>query len=84
MVLSLNSSAIYLGTATGSALGGLMLRFTPLTTLGWIGSGWELIALVVLFWSVWLMNRAMRRSAQPECVHEPCDEARIAEGSRIA
>ncbi|GHO87010.1 hypothetical protein [Dictyobacter formicarum] len=61
-----------------------MVRFTPLTTLGWIGSGWELIALIVLFWSVWLINRAVRRGDQPECVFEKCDEARIVEGSGIA
>ena len=85
VVLSLNSSAIYLGSAGGSALGGLMLRFTPLPSLGWIGSGWELAALVVLFWSVWLINRAAKeRSDQMECAIEKCDEARIVEGSGIA
>jgi len=42
------SSIFFPGAAGGSALGSLMLRFTALTTLAWIGSGWELIALVVL------------------------------------
>lgn len=87
MVISLNSSAIYLGSAGGSALGGLMLGFTPLTTLGWIGSGWELIALVVLLWSVWLIHRAVRQHDQPEHATEKVDEAQIVacvKGSDIA
>ena len=48
------------------------------------GTGWEWIALVVLFWSVWLINRAVRQSAQPEYAIEKGEEARIMEGSDIA
>ena len=84
VVISLNSSAIYLGSAGGAALGGLTLRFMPLTTLGWIGSGWELIALVVLLWSVWLINRAAQRSDQQKCTVEKCHKPQIVEGSSVA
>ena len=82
VVLSLNSSAIYPGSAAGAGLGGLMLRFAPLTMLGWIGSGWELIALVVLFWSVWLINRVVQRSGRQEYEDERCAVGQIVEAQR--
>jgi predicted MFS family arabinose efflux permease len=48
IVLSLNSSAIYLGIGLGSLLGGLALRFAPLPALGFIGGAFQLAALALL------------------------------------
>jgi predicted MFS family arabinose efflux permease len=48
LVLSLNSSAIYLGVTLGSALGALTLRVTSVTHLGWVAGGCEAIALSIL------------------------------------
>jgi len=65
-ILSLSVSALYIGTASGSALGGLVLRFAPVTSLGWVGCGGYVIALAVLFWSVRLASKAAQRPAQEQ------------------
>ncbi len=44
--LSLNSSAIYLGSATGAALGGLVIAGGAVERLGWVAAGLSLLALV--------------------------------------
>ncbi len=48
IALSLNASAMYVGFASGSALGGLVLSTTSFTNLGWIGACGELAALAVI------------------------------------
>ncbi|MET0219156.1 MAG: MFS transporter [Tardiphaga sp.] len=53
--LSLNSSAMYVGFAAGSALGGLVLTTTGFTDLGWVGACCEAAALAVI-----VMARLMR------------------------
>lgn len=68
VLLSLNGSAIYLGIGIGAAFGGLMLNYVPLSSLGWIGSLWEVLALVMLVWSVQLVNRKKTQSAPSEQV----------------
>lgn len=65
-ILSLSVSALYFGTASGAALGGLVLHFAPVTLLGPVGSGGYVVALAVLFWSVRLTSKATRRTT-----HEP-------------
>ena len=65
VLLSLNGSAIYLGIGIGAAFGGLMLNYVPLSALGWIGSIWEVLALVVLAWSVQLV-RSKKVEPTPE------------------
>lgn len=65
-ILSLSVSALYFGTASGAALGGLALHFAPVALLGWVGSGGYLIALAVLFWSVRLASKATQRAAQEQ------------------
>ena len=62
-ILSLSVSALYMGTASGAALGGLVLNFAPVALLGWVGGGVELIALAMLFWSVRLASKATQRAA---------------------
>jgi MFS transporter, DHA1 family, inner membrane transport protein len=83
VVLSLNSSAIYLGTAGGAALGGLALNFTPLRNLGWIGSGCELIAFIVLCWSIWLIKRSTPQADQPEGERVQENNIEIVEGAGL-
>jgi predicted MFS family arabinose efflux permease len=64
VILSLNGSALYLGIGTGAALGGLVVQSLSLSALGWVGAVFELLALVVLRLSVWLMGRAARQTVQ--------------------
>jgi predicted MFS family arabinose efflux permease len=53
VVLSLNSSATYLGIGGGAALGGLVLDHIGLSALGWVGGGCLALALGMLFLSLW-------------------------------
>jgi predicted MFS family arabinose efflux permease len=48
IALSLNASAMYVGFAAGSALGGLALTTMGFTDLGWIGACCEAAALAVI------------------------------------
>jgi predicted MFS family arabinose efflux permease len=57
VVLSLNGSALYLGIGTGAALGALVVQYLSLSALGWVGGAFELLALIVLGLSVWLVRR---------------------------
>jgi predicted MFS family arabinose efflux permease len=45
IVLSLNASAIYLGSAGGAFMGGLVLKYGSAAMLGYFGSAWSLAAL---------------------------------------
>ena len=60
LVLSLNASALYLGIAGGSLLGGLVLQYGSVDDLGWVGALLPLLAV-----SGVLLNGAARRRAQP-------------------
>jgi len=57
IVLSLNSSAIYLGISAGSALGSLLIQNTSLSVLCWVAAAWEASVLVLVLVSA----RASRR-----------------------
>lgn len=48
VLLALNNSALYLGIASGAAVGGLALRFFAVTQLAWIGAIGMLIALPII------------------------------------
>ena len=84
VVLSLNGSAIYLGSATGAALGGVVLHFAPIAVLGWVGSAWELIALGAVLWSAYLVSKASQRSAQEKCVVGAVCPAQEIESTSVA
>ena len=47
-VLSLNSSAVYVGQALGAGLGSLVLGYAPLAALGYVGALLAVVALVML------------------------------------
>jgi predicted MFS family arabinose efflux permease len=70
VILSLNTSVIYLSSAGGAALGGLLLHFTSFTALGWVGGICQFLALSVLFWSSHLMNKT--RQKEPKRKEEAC------------
>ncbi len=57
-MLALNTSAIYLGQATGASTGGWLLAHGGYAPLSWVGLGWLVAAVAV---SVW----AMRRNGSP-------------------
>jgi predicted MFS family arabinose efflux permease len=46
--LSLNSSAIYLGSAMGAAVGALVIADGAVGRLGWVAAGFSLAALVAV------------------------------------
>jgi predicted MFS family arabinose efflux permease len=48
VLLSLNASAIYVGVALGSALGGVVVAHGPIRNLGWVSVACDLVALTVL------------------------------------
>jgi predicted MFS family arabinose efflux permease len=49
--LSLNSSAIYLGSATGAAVGALVIADGAVGRLGWVAAGFSLAALLAVLTS---------------------------------
>jgi len=49
--LSLNSSAIYLGSAAGAAMGALVISEGPVGRLGWVAAGISLAALLTVLGS---------------------------------
>ena len=57
VILALNNSTLYLGIASGAALGGLALRTLPVTQLSWLGTSCLLLALLLLMCSLWLHAR---------------------------
>ena len=48
VALSLNQSALYLGTAAGAGLGGLIVAYGPVTNLAWGAAACQFAALAVL------------------------------------
>jgi|GraSoi2013_100cm_1033763.scaffolds.fasta_scaffold06629_1 predicted MFS family arabinose efflux permease len=48
VILALNNAALYLGTAGGAVLGGVALRWLPVTQLNWVGASFALLALLLL------------------------------------
>jgi predicted MFS family arabinose efflux permease len=61
--LSLNSSAIYLGSATGAAVGALVIAQGVVAQLGWVSAGFSLAALLTVLASGWRSGR--RRVSLP-------------------
>ena len=48
MTLSLNASAVYLGIAAGSALGGAAIDWVGVGAIGWVGAACQLAGLVLI------------------------------------
>ncbi|GGD78923.1 MFS transporter [Paenibacillus nasutitermitis] len=62
VVLSLHSSFIYLGSGLGSLFGGIVLNFGSVTSLGFIGGGFVVIALLFFWLSVHLVKQTPESS----------------------
>lgn len=65
ITLSLNGSAIYLGSALGAALGAFTIDHASIRSIGWVGAGWELAALAVLAASSRGLLPGRRRTCTP-------------------
>ena len=65
VILALNNSALYLGTAAGATLGGFVLEQAGASMLAFVASGTVFIALVVLFVSA-SVTPAPVAKAEPE------------------
>ena len=63
IVLSLNASAIYLGSAGGAFLGGLVVKYGSAAMLGYFGGAWALMALALF--GLNRLSGAGVRSGQP-------------------
>lgn len=50
-LMALNTSAIYLGQATGAASGGVLLAHSGYTFLHWVGSFWMFVAMALSAWA---------------------------------
>ncbi|MDP9911665.1 putative MFS family arabinose efflux permease [Variovorax boronicumulans] len=59
MTLSLNASAVYLGIAAGSGLGGATIAWFGVSAVGWVGAAAQLAGLVLL----WRAARRARSAA---------------------
>lgn len=63
LLLSLNSSMLYLGTALGAVVSGALINSVGLAQLGWVGAPFALAALLTL-----AFDRAPRTSRTPQAV----------------
>lgn len=52
VVLSLNSSALYVGVALGALIGGMVIKWVGTSALGWTGALFEVAALTLMLLSV--------------------------------
>jgi predicted MFS family arabinose efflux permease len=48
LLISLNSSMLYLGTALGAVISGAMINAVGLANLSWVGAPFGLVALLTL------------------------------------
>jgi predicted MFS family arabinose efflux permease len=71
IVLSLNASAIYLGSASGAFLGGVVLKYASVAMLGYLGGMASLLALILFGVSRRLDAKATRSE------HTTADESAV-------
>lgn len=50
MLMSLNASMVYIGTALGAAVGGWAIPLVGFAQLSWVGAGFALLAAGLLWW----------------------------------
>jgi DHA1 family inner membrane transport protein len=65
--LSLNSSAIYLGSATGAAVGALVIADGAVGRLGWVAAGFSLAAMLAVLTSSKALPRSSRKERVERC-----------------
>ncbi|MGO9048974.1 MAG: hypothetical protein ACLQFW_19180 [Xanthobacteraceae bacterium] len=61
IILSLNASSMYLGFSLGAALGSLTLVYASVSSLGWVATLCEIVALAIVLVS----TRPARAMASP-------------------
>ena len=65
MTLSLNASAIYLGIAAGSALGGMVIDLIGVSAVGWVGAACQLAGLGLMLRAAHKSRAALSSSTSP-------------------
>jgi predicted MFS family arabinose efflux permease len=65
--LSLNSSAIYLGSATGAVVGALVIADGAVGRLGWVAAGFSLAALLAVLTNSKVLPRSSRKERVERC-----------------
>ena len=65
MTLSLNASAIYLGIAAGSALGGVVIDLIGVSAVGWVGASCQLAGLGLMLRAAHKARAARSPSTSP-------------------
>ena len=65
VVLSLNQSALYFGTAAGAALGALIASHGPVVNIAWMAAAFQFAALAMLGVARWRAERAGTLRLQP-------------------
>lgn len=73
ILLALNASAIYLGTAAGAAVGALVIDHHGVQAVGWVGAGVEVLALVFLLTTT--RHPARAAAGRTGCQAAPQDAA---------
>lgn len=73
VILSLNSSALYLGISGGSALGGLLVQNTSMTILCLIAAVWELVTLLFIVVTARQLKAAPSSSLEERDVSMPVE-----------
>jgi predicted MFS family arabinose efflux permease len=66
VVLALNATFLYLGIGGGSAMGGLILKYSTMPNLGWASAAAQLVSLVLVF----LSTRLVREKATGKVVNQ--------------
>ena len=65
MTLSLNASAVYLGIAAGSALGGAVIDLVGVSAVGWAGAACQLAGLGLMLRAAHKSRAALSSPASP-------------------
>lgn len=75
VLLALNASAIYLGTAVGAAAGAVVVERYSVQAVGWVGAGTEVLALALLLATTYRPAREIP-AAEAACtvVHQDAAE----------
>jgi predicted MFS family arabinose efflux permease len=71
ITLSLNTSALYLGAAAGSALGGFTIQQWSINALGWVAAACEVATLAYLVATEGRLRRPKKTSAEAACTEAP-------------
>ena len=65
MTLSLNASAVYLGIAAGSALGGAAIDWVGVGAIGWVGAACQLAGLGLIWHAARSARAALLTATAP-------------------